>query len=811
MRFQTVFNLSTYLTFAVATLCLGVAEEAFTPWAPFLGVAAVLVIGVAYLLEGRWSLSLPAANAVGFFLAIGAAAWMLYNLLRPSQELIEVAPWVRGLPPLGVVLMGLLPAKLFRPKLIRDYWGLHSIALMEVALAGVLTADMAFAVFLVLYLLCALWAVSLFYLYREQAAARETGTASATKGLAPSAGFLGLRTPARLAGVVVGTGLFVFLVTPQHGDIRWDPFVFSRNLPGSQALTGFSGGVDLNRTGAIALDESVAFEAEVEDADHQPKTDLPADQRWRGATYDVYDDGRWDHPTLAANGLGQIRPALVADAPFPNFGPRQFTVTVTVDTRLSPGLFLAEPVMQDTQGNRSPVRLLLDNKVQNEPLQQGGPLTGLPVSVRGILRYQQVTAPLPEPDVGQQIVRRFGTASAAERRPLRPRDLQQTFWFHQPVERIDRWVNDTLLPRLVTQGKLAKEDLTRSNVIDESRPVPVGAPKGSVTRRRGLQSAHWEKVARAMADYLATSGEYRYSLDRQRSDYGIDPTADFLFNVKQGHCDRYATAMVLMLRSCGIPSRLATGFRGAENQGNGKYIVRQSFAHTWAEAIIARPGVRKGEPDLYWLALDPTPLVEVQAAQDFSWSRWWQDQQFNLRYFWRNFILDYNTQHQRGIAAAIGSLLAGPAEFTGLRDEIITARILTRPWLWILALSPMVWWTVRKIRWRRARQRAAAVKPAAVPGTGFYARLLAVLARSFGLAPRPSDTPREFGEAAGEALREHDATAAWADTPARAAVLFYRVRYGDRPLTEPEARAIDRQVDALSAALSAPTPGNGKV
>ena len=82
----------------------------------------------------------------------------------------------------------------------------------------------------------------------------------------------------------------------------------------------------------------------------------------------------------------------------------------------------------------------------------------------------------------------------------------------------------------------------------------------------------------------------------------------------------------------------------------------------------------------------------------------------------------------------------------------------------------------------------------------FYKRLLDVLARIHGLQPRPVQTPREFATDAGLALRTRTAAAAVADVPAEVAELFYRVAFGERPLTDDEARAVDSRLDALAAA-----------
>lgn len=97
-------------------------------------------------------------------------------------------------------------------------------------------------------------------------------------------------------------------------------------------------------------------------------------------------------------------------------------------------------------------------------------------------------------------------------------------------------------------------------------------------------------------NYLKTN--YKYSLKTSPPAAGTNPIENFLFNSKEGYCEHYATAMALMLRHAGIPSRIVTGFAGGEKNKYGGYIiVRQSDAHSWVEAVI----------DGKWKRFDPTP------------------------------------------------------------------------------------------------------------------------------------------------------------------------------------------------------------
>ena len=96
---------------------------------------------------------------------------------------------------------------------------------------------------------------------------------------------------------------------------------------------------------------------------------------------------------------------------------------------------------------------------------------------------------------------------------------------------------------------------------------------------------------------------YTYSLSVSTPPPGVSAIEDFLFNSKKGYCEHYATAMVLMLRTLGIPARIVTGFSGGElNKYGGYIIVRESNAHSWVEAAI----------DNEWMRFDPTPSVAVE-------------------------------------------------------------------------------------------------------------------------------------------------------------------------------------------------------
>lgn len=120
----------------------------------------------------------------------------------------------------------------------------------------------------------------------------------------------------------------------------------------------------------------------------------------------------------------------------------------------------------------------------------------------------------------------------------------------------------------------------------------------SIARLAGevVPSGTAREKAEALEQHFVT--EYEYSLDfLGRS--SETPLEDFLFKYKTGHCEYFASAMVLMLRARGVPARLATGYLGGEyNPLEGYFIVRQLHAHAWVEAYIPGEG---------WQVFDPTP------------------------------------------------------------------------------------------------------------------------------------------------------------------------------------------------------------
>lgn len=99
-----------------------------------------------------------------------------------------------------------------------------------------------------------------------------------------------------------------------------------------------------------------------------------------------------------------------------------------------------------------------------------------------------------------------------------------------------------------------------------------------------------------------TTYSLRFSTPEQSS-----PLAEFLFGEGRGHCEHYAAATVLMLRSLGIPSRVAYGYAGGlADRAQGLVAFRDSDFHAWAEILT---------PENEWKVFDTTPRVETAARR----------------------------------------------------------------------------------------------------------------------------------------------------------------------------------------------------
>ena len=104
--------------------------------------------------------------------------------------------------------------------------------------------------------------------------------------------------------------------------------------------------------------------------------------------------------------------------------------------------------------------------------------------------------------------------------------------------------------------------------------------------------------ARLLQDFFRDPQNFTYDLDVAHQ-HDVSTAEQFLFNVRRGYCEQFASVFAAMVRSLGIPARVAVGYTwGTWNPDRQEYVVRGHHAHAWPEVYFAGVG---------WVAFEPTP------------------------------------------------------------------------------------------------------------------------------------------------------------------------------------------------------------
>ncbi|MCU4718231.1 transglutaminase domain-containing protein [Halapricum hydrolyticum] len=148
-------------------------------------------------------------------------------------------------------------------------------------------------------------------------------------------------------------------------------------------------------------------------------------------------------------------------------------------------------------------------------------------------------------------------------------------------------------PETVTSRFLQVPDSTPDRVAQAAEAVAGDAetPYGTAVRIEG---------------WLKNTKDYSLSIDRPSGDIADS----FLFEMEAGYCTYFATTMVVMLRTQGVPARLAVGYTPGERVGDDTWRVRGYNSHSWVEVYF---------PEVGWVQFDPTPSQprEQAASEQF--------------------------------------------------------------------------------------------------------------------------------------------------------------------------------------------------
>ena len=647
-----------------------------------------------------------------------------FDLLVISRSLVAGIPnvWLYAALHASIHLMlFVMLMRLFSASTTRDLLFLSMMALAALLASAILTIDTAFLVFLSLFLVLG---VSTF-MSLEMRRGAEGAVAPPLESHTPAARRLGRALGLTAVFMTFGAlalGAVIFVGLPRFPAGYLGGLNFNPTL-----ISGFTDNVELGQIGEIKLHTAVVM---------RTRMDLPRDAvpnvRWRGIALTTFDGHRWftaeheNHPVLPGfDGWYALRPSHSREA-----GKyfRQVHYSILLEPLATSSLFvMAHPVAL-----RGPFGRDTGNPVRDSP-------------TRFLLVDQTNSIFTPYNNFSKFLYE--GSAQV----PVIPPELLRKAATEYPAD-----IRETYL---------------------QLPPLDPGIPQlaREITRRAATP---FDK-AQAIELFLGT--RFGYTLT-QPDPVPKDPLAYFLLRRRAGHCEYFATAMTVMVRSLGIPARYINGFLlGEYNDVADSYIVRGSDAHSWVEVYF---------PEYGWIPFDPTP--PAGSKPEFSLGR--------LAYYWDWFemawsewVINYSQVQQVRLAANAQRTARdwsywvqrflyvkqdASVQFVKGWHKLLEGGFKQSPQLLLfpallLAVVVLVLARGRALAdlWVAARARVGGSysrQPERAPrlATLYYSRLLRVLERH-GFRKADSQTPREFAlslspanlvERVGEVTRLYEAS-----------------------------------------------------
>ena len=757
------------------------------------------------LFMGMTGFALAAESAGLWILGIGAIvihAWLIKSgRFKPLPRLLAnaitltalffafVAVRASGSTPIltiGQFLVFLQLVKLYELRANRDYAQLLILSLLLMVAAIISTASLAFALLLTLYLFVALYCCLLFHLKVENDHAVAAQTLPAGRLHEPTLRqdqrFLP-RSMRKLAGLVTVVGVsmavLVFIFFPRGSGAG---MLGQLQFPKSDTLTGFSENVSFDEVHKITQNNDIAAHVQVWKNDRLVEGSMPLYLRGRALTQYRKDTWTWTRPTAGfdefnASSGAQVNPR-VRQSLQPEPGVDIYRQRISLRPTGTKTLFALAGVAQLT-----PYRDLIKIK----------------------FFYDDLTISTLDP-IYQRLDYEVVSRQSSEIRPM-PESLRR-----RPGTHISPGVAEFA----------ARPEV--SGADDEGRPLASLRNKDVPVHELD------EQIAKNIEKYLRSNFSYTLDLTAEYRDPFRDPVEQFLFDWKKGHCEYFASSMVLMCQSLGIPARLVTGFKvggGAEDYDASMghyYIVRQSHAHAWVEVYTPRG----------WQTFDPTSGNAADAQPRRS--AWQAVRHFLafMEYKWQSSVVAYDGDRRENLInyldqQAVNSMLRAdihPHRMTRRLNRWWdnTTRSLDR-WLnrgegWALSAKIIVGIIVLLVgaigiaitrftaeRWRM-RRRAARIGLSDLPPAeqirlakqlGFYERLMRILHKR-NIARAPHHTHAEFSQSL--TFLPNQAY----DTIHRLTNLFYAVRFGQRNLSHDEQKDLNATVDELEPILNLALP-----
>ena len=560
MSTEKLLQFCVSLMAVLATVMLGTSQEnSVLPVAAFLAATASLIFTDYF----KWfSLHPIVAGSLGLVAGLYALAQSQTNSL--ADQFVSVAN----------LLIHLQIILLFQKKSIRIYWQLITLSLLQVVVAAALNLFVFFGPLLVLYTGVAICAMILFFVFRETHPFFESNQRM------DESSFIRVETnqqrgidrvdprkrPRRnLIGLSAFRSFAMIAISTLVASLavfllmpRFGDGVWRPNKAKS-AATGFNGDeIDLD-AGSLYENPSVVMRVSFTDEETNEPYIVSGSPYFRGSALSEYEKGSWFR-------VRELDEKHMSSLDRPQRLISAVRQTVNLETPKRQVVFSLPPAvaLEDTTD-----------------------------SIR-IKHRTNETRYFPKAD-DDQAAYSLGTLGLSN-------GLQSQF---SPKYSRVRNTDERRQTRQVLREMPELAELATEIVSDVPRENVLG-------RARLLESYFTD----------GTKG-FKYSLDgasEVRRD--IDRVVDFVKNHKTGHCQYYASALALMLRSQGIPSRIVVGYRAETYNVVGNYYqLREMDAHAWVEAGIPADQVptdevmpTEGIPGDAWVRLDPTPSGDLAIA-----------------------------------------------------------------------------------------------------------------------------------------------------------------------------------------------------
>jgi protein-glutamine gamma-glutamyltransferase len=521
-------------------------------------------------------------------ISVRVATWLVlaYFLFFPfdlwivSRKLAEGAPnaslYSALLAAIHLLLFATL-VRLYSARSNRDYAFLAVLAFAAILASAILTVETSFLISLAVFLLLAVSTFVALEIRRGSAGAVSPPLESGTPLAQRLTRALGFTSLLVAVGTLV-IGVVIFFLIPRFTT----GYLSAMNLQPT-LMTGFNDNVTLGEIGRIKKNSAVVMRIRVEDDPSRAEG-----IHWRGLALTDFDGRRWFSPQhdpviVSPNSEGEYQ---FGSSPLRSNESYPLTYTILMEPIASDAIFAA-PRLQKLHGRFT------------NATDRGGDRRR-----SGYLMIDK-TGSIFNPFHNDTKVRYEATS-------LVP----------------------TIPPAELRAASDAYPDIIRALYL-QLPPLDPRIPKLAQQIASGSHN-NYDKAAN-IERYLKTRLGYTLDLTGPPT---ADPLPYFLFVRRAGHCEYFASAMTVMLRSLGIPARYATGFLPGEfNDVGGDYIVRASDAHAWVEAFF---------PGYGWITFDPTPAADQKPSGLLSrLALYWDWFQFA----WSEWVINYDFSHQITLAA----------------------------------------------------------------------------------------------------------------------------------------------------------------